>query len=492
MGRVWVAEHLGLHTQVVVKLMAEEMEARPDGAERFAREAAACAAIKSPHVVQIFDHGLTAAGVPYIVMELLEGKDLGAYLAEKGRMEPALVLALVTQMGKALSKAHKASIVHRDIKPDNIFLCDTDDGQIFVKLLDFGTAKKEGPSSSRTTVPGQIMGTPYYMSPEQSVGGEIDERSDIWSLGVVVFEALTGRKPFDGVSVGAITIAIHGVLPKMTELVPELPALVDEWFARACAQLPKDRFASVREATNAFAEAITGVAPIDQPTESLAFPPPQARGGSTPVRAVTRPIQPLSASLPEPGSERRATTIAAGIVMAAAAVAMAAIVLGRPSAPAPMAQRTPEPPPSAQAAKATPPVDPPPLAETAPRAEPPPEPATAATTATAAAKPATVPLPARDAHAKPIKRPRGVLITRPKDPKENGHEDDDLVRLQKAAAQHAGEATDPASRASSNPSPAPSSSLAPLAPLAPGPQRPAPESVSPAPPPLPSPPSVSP
>ncbi|MCW5833792.1 MAG: serine/threonine protein kinase [Labilithrix sp.] len=337
MGRVWVAEHQGLHTQVVVKLMAPEMAERPDGAERFAREAAACAAIKSPHVVQVFDHGVTDDGTPYIVMELLEGEDLGAHLVEQGRMDPLEVVAFVNQIGKALSKAHKASIIHRDIKPENIFLCETEGGEVFAKLLDFGTARRETETSSRTTVPGQIMGTPYYMSPEQSVGSaDLDERSDIWSLGVVAFEALTGQKPFDGASVGAITIAIHGPLPKMTDIAPELPASLDAWFARACAQLPDDRFATVREATAALVHAVTGAHPVDQPTESVFFPSVQPKKESTPVRPVTRPITPLSASLPERGAEKRFTTIAAAAVMGAAAIAMVAIVLGRsPADPAP-------------------------------------------------------------------------------------------------------------------------------------------------------------
>ncbi len=355
MGRVWIAEHLGLHAQVVVKLMAPEMAERPDGAERFAREAAACAAIKSPHVVQVFDHGVTADATPYMVMELLEGKDLGAYLAERGRMEPMDVVELVVQVGKALSKAHKASIIHRDIKPENIFLCDTEGGEIFVKLLDFGTARRETETTSRTTVPGQIMGTPYYMSPEQSVGAsDIDERSDIWSLGVVAFEALTGKKPFDGASVGAITIAIHGPLPKLTDIVPDLPPAVDAWFERACAQLPQDRFATAREATNALVEAVTGTAPVDQPTESVCFPTVETKGGSTPVTPVTRPIEPLIASLPPPGSEKRFTTIAAGAVMAVAAAAMIAIVAGRSPSLAQPAQ--PEAPPATQAAAPPPPT----------------------------------------------------------------------------------------------------------------------------------------
>src|ERR1043166_3488724 len=137
-------------------------------------------------------------------------------------MAPIDFVTLVVQIGKGLTAAHRASIVHRDIKPENIFLCDTEGGEIFVKLLDFGTAKLEKKATARTTVPGEIMGTPWYMSPEQSIGAsDIDERSDIWSLGVVAFEALTGRKPFDGSSVSAIALAIHGPLPKMTDIVAE-------------------------------------------------------------------------------------------------------------------------------------------------------------------------------------------------------------------------------------------------------------------------------
>ncbi len=463
MGRVWIADHVGLDAQVVVKLMAPEMAERPDGAERFAREAAACAAIKSPHVVQVFDHGVTGPeGTPYMVMELLEGKDLGVYLTEHGRMDPTDVVALVVQVGKALSKAHKASIVHRDIKPENIFLCETEGrGEIFVKLLDFGTARRETETTSRTTVPGQIMGTPYYMSPEQSVGSsDIDERADIWSLGVVAFEALTGRKPFDGPSVGAITIAIHGPLPKMTDILPDLPAALDDWFARACAQLPQDRFATVRDATDAFVEAVTGAAPVDQPTESAYFPPVARKGSSTPVTPVTRPIEPLIASLPERGAEKRFTTIAAGIVMAATAVAMIAIVAGRSSAPPTQAEVTTTP--AVQPAPSPEPSAPPPEQAAAPEPEPEPAPAVEERAkpveAAKASKPSAPPPAARtaetarDARAKAPKQPaqRGARTNTPKE-----GPDDDLVRLSNAASKHDSAPAESAPPPAPSPSPSP-------------------------------------
>jgi serine/threonine-protein kinase len=465
MGRVWVAEHQGLHAHVVVKLMAPEMTERPDGAERFAREAAAAAAIKSPHVVQVFDHGITTTGTPYIVMELLEGKDLGEHLESHGRMAPADVVTLVGQIGKALSKAHKASIIHRDIKPENIFLCDTEGGEIFVKLLDFGTARRETETSSRTTVPGQIMGTPYYMSPEQSVGAsDVDERSDIWSLGVVTFEALTGQKPFDGSSVGAITIAIHGPLPRMTDVVPDLPLALDAWFARSCAHEPRDRFATVREATDILVEAVTGAPPIEQPTESVHFPV-GASVASTSVSPITRPIRPLISTLPERGSERRATTIAAGVVMAMAVVAMAAIVLVRSPAPSPAqpVAHAAEVPPSPAVPSTEPKAPPAPLPE--PKVDGDDLPGSRVALGEQPPTPApklvhTAVDRARDARAK-VTKPlqRG---TSPRAPRAKEALDDDLVRLANAAAKHAeAPAAEPPSGATpplpAPPLPAPSS-----------------------------------
>ncbi|MBX3234504.1 MAG: serine/threonine protein kinase, partial [Labilithrix sp.] len=347
MGRVWIAEHLGLRTEVVVKLMAREMTAREDGAARFAREAEVAAAIKSQHVVQVFDHGATN-GVPYIVMELLEGKDLGAVLGERGRLEPSEAVAVVTQVGKALAKAHKAGIIHRDVKPENIFLCAGEGEAIHVKLLDFGTAK-HARATGKETLPGEIMGTPYYMSPEQSVGALVDPRTDVWSLGVVAFEMLTGTKPFEGSNVGAIALAIHGPLPRIADRCSDLPPALDAWFARACAQVPQDRFASVGEMTSAFVEALTGQAPATEQTESICLVPPrrisvrpQDHDSEEMKKTMPTSIEPsvppppkhdsipaLVASLPDREAVHRPTKIAAGIVAVAAAALMAAIVMHR-------------------------------------------------------------------------------------------------------------------------------------------------------------------
>jgi serine/threonine-protein kinase len=257
MGSVWVAEHLSLRTQVVVKFMAIELAASPEAVERFSREAASAAQVKSPHVVQMLDHGVTPAGVPFIVMELLEGHDLGKHLAARGRLSIGETAQIVGQVCKALARAHERGIVHRDIKPDNIFLCANPDGEIFVKLLDFGIAKADsrlGVSSGTKT--GAMIGTPYYMSPEQIVGSKsIDSRTDLWSLGIVAYECVVGLRPFDEEVFGALAIHIHsGPISVPSGIDPTLPPAFDWWFARACARDVSARFATAKELGDTLAE----------------------------------------------------------------------------------------------------------------------------------------------------------------------------------------------------------------------------------------------
>jgi len=272
MGAVWLADHVALRTRVVVKFMLGELDASTSARARFSREAAAAAAVKSPHVVQMFDHGVTAEGLPFIVMEHLEGRDLAAELVQRGALDPATVVTIVTQVAKALGKAHVAGLLHRDIKPDNIFLCRSDgDDELFVKLLDFGIAKTrtaEETTLDGETKTGQVVGTPFYMSPEQvTAQKEVDLRSDLWSLGIVAFEALTGKRPYDGPSFGALAVKIAtGPTPVPSAIQPSLPPSVDAWFARACARDPKERFASAREMADGLRAAFEGV--VSLPTAS--------------------------------------------------------------------------------------------------------------------------------------------------------------------------------------------------------------------------------
>src|SRR3954470_19982524 len=170
MGAVWLADHQGLKTRVVVKFMLGGLDSSESARLRFSREASAAAQVKSPHVVQMLDHGVSDDGVPFIVMEHLEGHDLGDEIQRHGALDPGKVVAVITQIAKALTKVHAAGLLHRDIKPDNIFLCAGEE-EVFAKLLDFGIAKSSavdpGGSLDGETKTGQIVGTPYYMSPEQ-------------------------------------------------------------------------------------------------------------------------------------------------------------------------------------------------------------------------------------------------------------------------------------------------------------------------------------
>ncbi len=266
MGSVWLADHLSLKTQVVVKFMLGELRNSQTARARFTREAEAAAQVKSPHVVQVFDHGLTAEGYPFIVMEHLEGRSLGDHLRDGDARPPREVASIVTQMCRGLARVHAAGILHRDIKPDNVFLIDGDgEERFFVKLLDFGIAKDvEAAMDGRTTdtKTGQIVGTPYYMSPEQvTAEKDPDTKSDLWSVGVVAFEALTGKRPFEGNSFGGIAVAIAtGPLPAPTSLVPALPAGVDAWFMRACSRDRDQRYATAKELADGLREAV-GIAP---------------------------------------------------------------------------------------------------------------------------------------------------------------------------------------------------------------------------------------
>jgi serine/threonine protein kinase len=303
MGSIWLADHLSLKAPVVVKFMSEALMLNADAVDRFSREAMAAAQLRSPHVVQVFDHGVTD-GVPYIVMEFLDGRDLGTLIQERGRIEPPALVQIVAQVCKALTKAHAMGIVHRDIKPDNIYICGHDEDEPFVKLLDFGIAKTSGPNvAGVATRTGAILGTPLYMSPEQIASGKtVDARSDIWAMGVVVFEALTGTKPFVADDFGALVLMLHtGETPRPTSANRALPMAIDEWFARACHRHADQRFASITDMFAALRTALqvrTGSDPaLGSPVvdaaarSSMSLGPTQA--APAPAAAATRAAGPI-------------------------------------------------------------------------------------------------------------------------------------------------------------------------------------------------------
>jgi eukaryotic-like serine/threonine-protein kinase len=258
MGTIWRAEHLVLQAPVAVKLIDREAVPDEDTVARFLREAKAAAALRSPHVVQIIDYGVDGH-IPFMVMELLEGENLAQRLKRHRRLSRQDTARILTHVGRAMVRAHDAGIVHRDLKPDNVFLVRNEDEE-HAKVLDFGVAKVEqgglGAEGTRTRT-GSILGTPYYMSPEQAQGNKtVDFRSDLWSLGVIAFECLTGKRPFysDGLGDLVLTICIRD-LPVPSDVAP-VPLGFDRWFARACARDPEARFQNAREMTEALRDAL--------------------------------------------------------------------------------------------------------------------------------------------------------------------------------------------------------------------------------------------
>ena len=256
MGSVWYADHLALNSPIAIKLIDPEIAAHPEALSRFMREAQAAAALRSPHVVQIFDHGI-AEGVPYIAMELLEGESLAARLHRVGRLSPREAALVLTHVARAVGRAHEAGITHRDLKPDNVFLVQNDE-EVVAKVLDFGIAKASltgpGAPNPSATQTGAVLGTPYYMSPEQATGAkDLDHRTDIWALGVIAFECLVGRRPFIGETMATIFLSICAApLPVPSAIAPDVPAGFDEWFMRACSRDVSTRFSTAKEAANEF------------------------------------------------------------------------------------------------------------------------------------------------------------------------------------------------------------------------------------------------
>jgi serine/threonine protein kinase len=264
MGTVWLGSHTGLGTRVAIKFIKPQHASHPDARRRFEIEARAAAKLQSKHAVHVFDYGITEDGIPYIVMEYLDGESLSDLLIRKGPVSAREAAHIIRQAARALERAHDAGIVHRDLKPDNIFLAtsteedSTTDYPYIVKLVDFGIAKifEEPIRSDKAAAPmggptqeGAVIGTPNFMSPEQlTVGGAPGALTDLWSLGASAFAALTARIPFEGEVLGDIVLKVCvSPLPVPSTFNPEVPSGFDAWFAKACARDPKQRFQSARE-----------------------------------------------------------------------------------------------------------------------------------------------------------------------------------------------------------------------------------------------------
>jgi predicted Ser/Thr protein kinase len=259
-GVVVAARHRDLGERVAVKLLQRSAMRSPDTVERFAREARAAARLRTEHVARVNDFGTTDAGIPYMVMECLEGEDLGATLQREKRVSIEQAVDYVLMACDAVAEAHTLGIIHRDLKPANLFLTKRADGRAIVKVLDFGISKlltaegmEPSPSMTRTQA---VMGSPLYMSPEQmEASRDVDARADVWALGTILYQLIAGAPPFEAPTVPLLYVKVlSGERPAPLESVrPEVPLSIARAVDRCLAREPGDRFPSVAHLAAALA-----------------------------------------------------------------------------------------------------------------------------------------------------------------------------------------------------------------------------------------------
>ena len=381
MGVIVAARHEQLDQPVAIKFVrGEALGGNDEAVQRFLREARAAARLKSEHVAKVLDVGTLESGVPYMVMELLEGSDLAHTIADRGPLAVEVAADWIAQACEALAEAHAAGIVHRDLKPQNLFLARTVGGAAKVKVLDFGVSKASGGMTSgpgALTRTSAMLGSPLYMAPEQMRSSrDVDARTDIWALGVVLFELLTQRWPFHAEALPELCLKVVSDPPQsLHELRPELPMEVVRVVERCLEKDPQDRYANAAELSSALEPLLPAAsrAVVERARLAIARPPE----GATPARSRKMNLPPVpTQAAPVPsrmartpaawGSGRGASRAMAGprgaFLWSAVAVLVIAGVVGgialfRRGTPDPPAQAAAEP----SRETATAPTPPPPL-----------------------------------------------------------------------------------------------------------------------------------
>jgi eukaryotic-like serine/threonine-protein kinase len=273
MGTLWVARDGETLAPVAVKFSTQTLNA--SALRRFRREADALERLAHPNIVKLLGHGIEQ-GTPYIVMELLYGESLRGLIEHRSILAAGEALELLREAASGLATVHELGIVHRDVKPSNLFVCDSAGGRRTVKVIDFGIATGEVLKMETLSATSGLIGSPAYMSPEQARGEQVNHLTDVWALGVVAFQLLTGREPFAAPSlIETLQRICSGSVPRASALAEGLPAGVDELFGKAFARLPEQRFQSVGEFIAALEPLCQG-APL-RAAVSLAPPAPAGR-----------------------------------------------------------------------------------------------------------------------------------------------------------------------------------------------------------------------
>jgi serine/threonine-protein kinase len=415
MGIVVAARHTQLEQRVALKFLLPAACEAPGAIARFLREGKAAARITSEHVARVVDTGVLDNGAPYLVMEYLEGADLGAITVQRGPLHFAEAVEYVLQACEAIVEAHQLGIVHRDLKPANLFLSRRKDGSPLVKVLDFGISKAEGGSQTQLTSTSMLMGSPRYMSPEQMVSAkDVDARTDVWALGVILYELVTGRPVWQADTVqGLCALIATAPAPPLRQHAPLAPALLEEAVFRCLAKSPEQRLKSVAD----LALALEPIAPASARTSIdrilrvagrtrsvLPARPAPPLGAVPPMAMAARPT-----AVQAPSGGRFVLLLAAGIgVLVVAGIALNAVVAHRPHTDASAIGTEPSPtpaPPPPTAATPTAPVE----------SAAPPASVAAETAAPASASNVVVVSPA--AKSAPRSRPAAPFPSPPAEPK---------------------------------------------------------------------------
>jgi serine/threonine-protein kinase len=310
MGAVYAVRHVNTGEELALKVLHPALASNAQAVERFRTEARAPVRIASDHVVRVVDADVSPElGVPFLVMELLRGRDLGTELKRRGALPAGEVVLYMRQVARALDRAHGLGIVHRDLKPANLYLTMREDGTPLVKILDYGIAKLADATSGEATQDGTVFGTPWYMSPEQARGhaSKVGPAADIWALGLIAFRLLTGQNYWTAEGMAALIGQIcYEPMPPPTRMAPHLGTRFDAWFARACDRDATKRYATASEAVNELGAAlgISGFGPMQGEPEAsvppMPVPPNQSQAGWHPHAMSMTPMHGMTP--PQPGA----------------------------------------------------------------------------------------------------------------------------------------------------------------------------------------------
>ncbi len=346
MGAVYEARHATLSRRFAIKFLLPQLATNREILRRFENEAKAAGGLEHPNLAAVTDFGRADDGAPYIVMEFLEGEDCAKLLRRQERIAVGRAANIIAQACRGLAIAHRASIVHRDLKPENLFVTDAGDGSDLVKVLDFGIAKLRIADASVITGTGATFGTAYYMSPEQARGaGDVDPRTDVWSLGVVLYELLAGRKPFVGEQFLEV---IHQILsfepPPLATLRPDLPPKLVAVIEHAMRKDAAERLPSVTALGEALAPFVSSRPAVEPPRQAQALGPtlatPATRSGKLSLGERPKIVNSRATEVPlAPGGSgfsRKVILLTAIVVVAAVA-----LLVARRRPPEPLARAKP-------------------------------------------------------------------------------------------------------------------------------------------------------